>query len=65
MIVEAWEMPPMVSLHNDVWESLLMTRHYPDLSSASDRLKQISHAASQTNQKHYPGHQYRISSGES
>ena len=43
---------------NDVWEkkraqnSILMTCHYPDLGSASDWLKQISHAEL-TNQKHY------------
>ena len=42
-----------------------MTRHYPDLGSASDWLKQISHAA-RPYQKHYPDlgvthHQYGIS----
>ena len=32
---------------------LLMTRHYPDLDSSSDWLKQICHVAG-PNQKHYP-----------
>ena len=31
----------LVSLRNDVWESILMTCHYPDLHSSSDWLKQI------------------------
>ena len=52
----AWEnsrhlvMLPLVFLPNDVFRnerrnSVLMTRHYPDLSSASDWLNQISHTA--------------------
>ena len=34
--------PPLVLLQNDVWESILMTRHYPDLGNAFVWLKQIS-----------------------
>ena len=34
--------------------SILMTRHYPDVGSVFDWLKQISLAAGSTNQKHYP-----------
>ena len=33
-------------LRNERRNSILMTRHYPDLGSASDWLNQISHAAS-------------------
>ena len=32
-------------LRNECRNSILMTRHYPDLGSASDWLNQISHAA--------------------
>ena len=32
-------------LRNERWNSILMTRHCPDLGSASDWLNQISHAA--------------------
>ena len=51
----AWEnsqhlaKPPLVSLPNGVWEMSTEIpywwRHYPELSSASDWLNQISHAA--------------------
>ena len=72
----AWEnnwhfaTPPTVSRWNDVWEasaenSILMMHHYPDLGSASDWLKQISHTAQPirgTTQKWLVTcHQYRIS----
>ena len=36
--------PAKWRLRNDQRNSILMTRHYPDLGSASDWLKQISHA---------------------
>ena len=53
--------PAKWRLRNERRNSILMTRHYPDLGSASDWLNQISH----TNQKHYPDlmtrHQYGIS----
>ena len=40
-------MPPLVSrkMTSEHRNSTLMTRHYPVLGSASDWLKQISHAA--------------------
>ena len=38
-------MSNLIRLRNKRRNSVLMTRHYPDLSSASDCLKQISHAA--------------------
>ena len=54
-------------LRNDLRNSILMTRHYSNLGSASDRLKQISHAAWPI-RMHYPcqiwvvtRHQYGIS----
>ena len=34
--------PPLVLLQNDACESILMTRHYPDLGNAFVWLKQIS-----------------------
>ena len=37
--------PAKWRLRNEGRNSLLMTRHYPDLGSASDWLNQISHAA--------------------
>ena len=37
--------PAKERLRNERRNSILMTRHYPDLRSASDWLKQISHAA--------------------
>ena len=37
--------PPLASSRNDVWDSIHMMHHYQDLGSASDRLKQIFHAA--------------------
>ena len=37
--------PPLASSPNDVWDSIHMMHHYQDLGSASDRLKQIFHAA--------------------
>ena len=43
--------PSLVSLRpliNERRNSTLMTRHIPDLGSASDRLKQISHAYDQS-----------------
>ena len=61
--------PPLVSPH-DVREtspgnSILMTRHYPDLGSASDWLNQISHVArpvrSTTQIWEVMHHQYGIS----
>ena len=38
--------PAKWGLRNECRNSILMTRHYPDLGSASDWLNQISHAAS-------------------
>ena len=37
--------PAKWGLRNECRNSILMTRHYPDLGSASDWLNQISHAA--------------------
>ena len=37
--------PAKWRLINERWNSILMTRHYPDLGSASDWLDQISHTA--------------------
>ena len=37
--------PAKQRLRNERRNSILMTRHFPDLDSASDWLKQISHAA--------------------
>ena len=37
--------PAKWGLRNERRNSILMTRHYPDMSSASDWLNQISHAA--------------------
>ena len=53
-------------LRNERRNSILMTRHYPDLGSASDWLKQISHPAprplrSTTRIWVVTGHQYGIS----
>ena len=41
------------------WNSILMTRHYPDLSSGSDRLVEANYSRDASNQKHYT--QYGIS----
>ena len=52
-------------LRNERRNSILMTRHYPDLGSASDWLNQISHAArpirSTTQIWEVTSHQYGIS----
>ena len=37
--------PCKMTSENEYRNSVLMTRHYPDLGSASDWLKQISHTA--------------------
>ena len=45
---QAWENSPHFAtppLRNERRNSILMTRHYPDLGSASDWLKKIFHAA--------------------
>ena len=39
------KMTSLTGLRNERRNSILMTRHYPDLGSASDWLNQISHAA--------------------
>ena len=38
------KMTSLTGLRNERRNSILMTRHYPDLGSASDWMKQISHA---------------------
>ena len=59
--------PTKWRLSNDWRNSILMTRHYPDLGSVSDWLKKISLSRSKTNhQKHYQDlaserHQYGFS----
>ena len=58
--------PPKLRLRNERRNSILMTRHYPYLGSASDWLNQISHPAwpirSTTQIWVVTRHQYRISS---
>ena len=44
--------PAKWHLRNDGTNPILMTRHYPDLGSASDWLNQLSHGM--INQKHHP-----------
>ena len=46
------KMTSLTGLRNERRNSILMTRHYPDLGSASDWLNRISHAA-RPNQEHY------------
>ena len=57
--------PAKWRLRNERRNSILMTRHYPDLGSASDWLNQISHAArpirSTTQIWEVTRHQYEIS----
>ena len=40
-----WSNPRITKFVNKCRNSILMTRHYPDMGSASDWLKQISHTA--------------------